>query len=290
MTIFCRILTCVVRAAHFLSDRMAIRFLYRLQLGRWPDLDKPKTFTEKLQWLKLHGSWMVGAMFWADKLKVRDWIAKRVSPDILIPLLATFDAPSEMYDGIHNIFVQPMMIKCSHGSHCGVYIRDQLAEDMDAIERSVTRWMRRNWFWVGREWPYKLTTPMIFCEKWLGDADGNPPDDYKWMCFNGRARVLQLHRKRGDVHHIDFYDRHGEKYPFGRAGYPNNGPMSIPTDGFGDMIRIAERIAQGTQYLRVDLYYVGGKVYFGEITLYDSSGFGAYTHYGDIALGGLLQL
>jgi len=283
-----RILLRAVRAAHFLSDRAAIRLLYRLQLGRWPNLDVPQLFTEKLQWLKLHDGRAIDWMC-VDKIASRGLMAEAVGPDVLIPLLATFESPSEMYDGIHEIPLQPMMIKCSHGSHCGLYIRDQLA-DVDAIERRVARWMGRNWFWVGREWPYRDLWPRILCEQWIGDDDGNPPDDYKWMTFNGRARVLQLHRKRGGVHRIDFYDRRGIKLPWGRDGYANDGPASIPTTGFAEMIRIAERIAQGTKYLRIDLYYTGGRIYFGEITLYDSSGFGAYTRGGDAVLGELLRL
>lgn len=289
MSIIQRILTRAVRAAHFLSDRTAVRLLYRLHLGCWPDLEQPKQFTEKLQWLKLYDRKAIQLCL-ADKQEARTFIGAIVSPDVLVPLLASYESPAEMYDGIHDLPLQPMVIKCSHGSHCGVAIKDQLGADMDWIERQMCRWMGRNWFWVGREWPYKFMTPKIICQQWIGDAEGNPPDDYKWMCFGGHARVLQLHRKRGGFHHIDFYNRHGFKLPFGRVGYPNDGPVSIPTVGFVEMIRIAERIAQSTRYLRVDLYYTGGRVYFGEVTLYDSSGFGAYTRGGDAALGAMLQL
>jgi hypothetical protein len=284
-----RILIRAVRAAHFLSDRTAIRFLYRLILGRWPNLDKPVLFTEKLQWLKLNDwDWVVEN--WVDKLAVREWVANRVDPDLLIPLLKVLDHPFELFTEIHKVPIQPMMIKCTHGSHCGVYVKDQLSVDEVALEKRFRRWMRRNWFWHGREEPYRCLTPKILCEQWIGDADGTPPDDYKIMCFGGRAKVIQVHRKRPDGHHVDFYNRAGVKLTIALKGFKNDGPTRIPAQRLARMIPIAERLAQGTKYLRVDLYNACGRVYFGEITMYDSSGFADYTNGGDVILGGLLDI
>jgi hypothetical protein len=277
-----------VRAAHFLPDRWAILFLYRLQLGRWPNLAAPQLFTEKLQWMKLHDRNPLYRI-WVDKLAVRRWIAEHIGQRLLIPALAFFDCPVEMAEQIHNIPVQPMMIKCSHGSHCGIHIRDQIAVDMDAIMWRVMRWTWRDWYWYGREWPYKGLKPKILCEKWIGAEDGTPPVDYKLMCFNGRARVIQIHQKKRYGHQIDFYDTGGYKLPFGLHGYANCGPAHAEIPQLARMIEIAERIAAGTRYLRVDLYVVGGQVFFGEITMYDSSGFGRYTNGGDRILGELLQ-
>ncbi len=283
-----RILLRAVRSARFLPDRWAIALLYRLTVGRWPNIRAPATFTEKLQWLKLHDRNPLYKI-WVDKCAVRAWIADKVGPDALIPVLAFFDEPLEMADTIYDIASQPMILKCSHGSHCGIFLPSQVGAGMEKIAWRMQRWMWRSWYWYGREWPYRGLTPMILCEKWLGDRDGNPPNDYKVMCFNGRARVLQLHRKRGGVHHIDFYDMCGYKLPFGLEGYPNDGYSHVTVPLLWRMREIAENVAEGTRYLRVDMYMVSGRVYAGELTLYDSSGFGRYTGNGDAYLGGLLQ-
>ena len=262
--------------------------MYRLQLGRWPNIRAPSTFTEKLQWLKLHDRELLYRV-WADKLAVRGWIARHVGPEILIPLLDTFDFPFEI-EGIFDMPVQPMVVKCSHGSHCGVFLRNQLATDEVGLERRFWRLMGRDWFWHGREWPYRGLTPKILCEKWIGEPDGTPPVDYKIMCFNGRAQVLQIHQKKDYGHQVDFYDKAGYKLPFGLKDYSNNGPAHPKIPQLARMIEIAERIAARTRYLRVDLYVVSEQVYFGEITLYDSAGFGHYTLGGDQILGELLNL
>lgn len=289
MSIVRRILIRAIRSARFLPDRWAVRFLYRLILGRWPNIRAPSLFTEKLQYLKLHDRNPLYRV-WADKYAVRDWIRRNIGPEVLIPCFGDFETVHELSNSWMAMPMEPTIIKASHGSHCGVYVANRFAADAEPVCRAMARHMRRDWYWHGREWPYRDLVPRILCEKWIGAPDGTPPDDYKIMCFNGRARVLQIHRKRGGAHRIDFYDMDGYKLPFGLDGHPNNGPAHVIIPLLGRMVEIAERIAAGTRYLRVDLYVVGGQVFFGEITLYDSSGFGRYTNGGDRILGELLHM
>lgn len=257
---------------HFLPTPVFLRAAYWLMTGRRLNLDKPETFCDWLNWLKLHGR-LERCQPLADKLDARDIVRRTIDGVHRVPLLDVYYSVDELYvrwDALPDRFV----LKCTHGSHCGFVVPDKSAVDRDAICIQMAKWMRRSWFWYGREPQYVGIAPRIIAEAHIGTG-AHPPDDYKVMCFGGRAEVIQLHRKRGRETRIDFFDRHGQRLPITKPGYLSSQRYEIPHEDVGRLIPVAEALASAidTPYVRVDLYLVGKRVYFGEATLCDSAGF-----------------
>ena len=246
-----------------------LKLLYRSELGKKLDLKHPTSFNEKLQWLKLHDKNPDYGVY-ADKYAVRAHVEKTLGAQYLVPLLGVYDSPAEInWDALPERFV----VKCTHGSHCSLLCRDKASFDRAEAVGKLGRWLRKSWYWLGREWPYRLIErPRVIVEEFLGSSD-NPPPDYKVMCFGGTPQILQVHSKTASGGHaIDFYDMEGRLLPFRKCGFPNAGPERMDMSPFGEMLDLARRLSQGFVYLRADFYLLDGRVYFGEMTFFDSSG------------------
>ena len=133
--------------------------------------------------------------------------------------------------------------------------------------------MRSNFYWRGREWPYKNVEPKIVCEKYMVDESGNQLKDYKIFCFNGEPRLVQVDYDRFTNHRRNLYDLEWN-YLHASIGYPSDPQVVIPKPQCLDgMLSVARRLSEGFTHVRVDLYNINGQVYFGELTLYHGSGF-----------------
>ena len=254
---------------HCIPARWYLTVAYWLETGRWIDWDKPETFSDKLQWLKLYGGTQRYAHL-VDKAAVRDWVAQLIGREYLVPSLGAYDRPEQIP---WHALPDRCVIKCTHGSHCGIVLDGKAPPDRQAVIRKLRKWQRRNWYWFGREPAYRDLAPRILIERYLGGDD--PPDDYKIMCFSGRAEVVQLHRKSGRETRIDFFDRNGVRIDMRKPGYRRSQRLEIPHCDLAKLLPVAERIASAIDvpYVRVDLYLVRGQVYFGEVTFFDSAGF-----------------
>ena len=254
-----------------LDDRAYIEKIYRAKMGKPLNLENPQLFNEKLQWLKLYDRNPLYTQL-VDKYRVREYIAEKIGEEYLIPLLGVWDDPDEIdFDALPDQFV----LKCNHNSGTGMCIcRDKSKLDYDKVRKELRKALKENFFYRHREWPYKNVHPKIVCEKYLAEiAQSEAPLDYKFACFNGKMRYVEVHVGRFLDYFANFYDENGNILPYGEAAHPPrfDSVVTLPKS-FDRMIEIAEKLAGEIAFLRVDLYCVNEKIYFGELTFYDAAG------------------
>ncbi len=249
------------------SDREFIEMLYERNIGRRPDLDDPKTFTEKLQWLKLNYR-DPDIPLASDKYEAKKYIERRGFPELLIPTLAVYDSADEINpDDLPDKFI----IKATHGSGWNYICRDKKSFNLKTKKKVMNSWLRQNLYVYGREWNYKVQKPRLIVEPLIDDK---PLVDYKFLCFNGKCKAVQVNHDDGGIHYVDYYDDEWNLFPdMGSGTAPIFGrPLAKPAV-FEEMKAIAEKTAADFPFVRVDLYDVNGKIYFGEMTFFPGSGF-----------------
>ncbi|MBR1601006.1 MAG: glycosyltransferase, partial [Alphaproteobacteria bacterium] len=250
---------------------------YREELEHWYErlhhkklnLNNPKTFNEKIQWLKLYASTPIKTRL-ADKYLVRDWVKETIGEKYLIPLLGVYDSFDEInFDGLQNQFV----IKCNHGSGYNIIVKDKSQIDKDEIRSKLTRWMNENFaFRVGTELQYKNMQPKIIIEQMIKNEKAEDLNDYKFYCFNGVVKYVQVISERiNGTHKVSFYDMNWKKQPWWDNVF-YEGKVEKPKK-IDEMVMLAEKMCQGFCFVRVDLYYLDtNEIYFGEMTFSPSSG------------------
>ena len=267
------------------ADELYLRLVFRVKIGHRLDLENPKTFNEKLQWLKLNDRNPLYTRL-ADKYLVKEWVAERIGENYIVPTLGVWDSFDDIdFDTLPEQFV----LKCTHDSGGLVICRDKATLDIGAARRKIERSLGKNYYYNGREWPYKNIQPRILAEEFLEpveskDIDSNAagsglsgrlgvvPDDYKFFCFDGKVRLLFVATGRGSGDtRFDFYNEHFEHMPF-LNGHPNADIEPSRPETFEMMVELAERLSIGIPHVRVDFYDVGGRIYFGEMTFYHFSG------------------
>lgn len=259
---------------NYMDDGKYIKKMFKYMMGYDLDLDNPKTFNEKIQWLKLYDRRPEYTMM-VDKYEVRKYIADKLGKEYLIPLLGVWDNPDEIdFASLPNQFV----LKCNHNSGLGMCIcKDKSALNIARVKEKLRKGLKQNYYLTAREWPYKNVQRRIIGEKYM--VHESKPDkalvDYKFFCFNGVADSVMvcLDRETGNPKFYFFdkkwnlkrYNEHGKDTPH---DFTLPRPRCIET-----MFSIAEILSEGIPYVRVDLYYINGKTYFGELTFFPDSGF-----------------
>lgn len=263
----------LIKRCYFLfPDRFYLKLLYRLELGRSLDLERPKRYTEKLQWLKLHDRNPLYTKL-VDKLSVKDYVSTCIGDEYVIPTLGVWDRFDEIdWDRLPDKFV----LKTTHGGGgSGVVICDgKNLFDKDRAKAILTRSLKQSIYPTLREWPYKDVPHRIIAEQ-LIDKDPVYDDvpDYKFYCFHGVPKVLLIASNRYTTHNFDYYDMDFRPLDItSNMGSNSSVRRTIPAC-FDEMKRVAAKLSQGFPHLRVDLYSSNNRVYFGELTFYDSSGF-----------------
>ncbi|MCG2461179.1 glycosyl transferase [Flavobacteriaceae bacterium F89] len=255
-------------------------------LGYTLNLKNPKSLNEKAQWLKLHDRSPLHVTC-ADKFAVRDHIKEKIGEKYLIPLvLSTTDieeiAPENLPD-------YPVIIKTNHNSGGVTIVKDKNTMDWLKIRDTLKEQLRSNYGDGKGEWQYKDIKPCIIIEKLLLDKSGNIPPDLKLHCFNGKLKFVQVDLDRAIDHKRNLYD---ENWSFLDCTwrYKNGRDIKKPKV-FDEMVAVAEKLAQDFIYVRVDLYNLEDKIYFGELTFHTESGFGKFEpQEWDYKLGKMLQL
>lgn len=259
---------------NFFSDRFVIKLLWWVRTGKKIDLGNPTTFNEKIQWLKLYDKKDKYSQL-VDKYKVRNYIANLIGEKYLVPLIGVWDSVEEIpFDSLPNQFV----LKCNHNAAVGLTIcRNKDLLDTKRTKSEIKKGMRRNFYFSSREWAYKNVERKIICEKYLNDSFRKELRDYKFFCFNGKAKLIYV--SEGLEHHdtakISFFDLKGNSVPFHRNDYKEFSESIEFPQTLDEMIRIAEIIAADVNaaFVRVDLYSVDNQVFFSEITFYPNSGY-----------------
>ena len=267
----------------FLPDKPYLSLRYRCLMGHWIDWKKPKTFTEKLQWLKVY-DYKPEYTRMVDKLAAKDYVAERIGEEYIIPTLGVWNRVEDIdWDSLPDQFV----LKTTHGGGgCGVVVCSDKThfDKAKAIEKLQTS-MHSNAGKTYRERPYLNVPRKIIAEKFMAErrakvnTKNSDLPDYKFFCFNGEPHYCQVIRDRNTKETIDFYDMEWNHMPFvGLNPVAKNGvePVAKPVH-LEQMKVICRRLSKDIKFSRIDLYVIDDKEYFGEITFYPAAGFGEFT-------------
>ncbi len=272
-----------------IPDKHYLKLLFRLRMKEKLNLDNPKTFNEKLQWLKLFDRKEIYTSM-VDKYEAKQYVSSIIGDEYIVPTLGVWNTFDEInFDELPRQFV----LKCTHDSGGVVIVKDKEQIDLKKVRKIINESIKNNYYYYSREWPYKNIKPRIIAEEYLKDADGLGIKDYKFFTFNEKPKILRIltnGESYGDKKYSDHFDMEANWLPF-KSGHDNaEVTPSIPKQ-FDKMRNIAEKLAQGTIHLRVDLYEVNDKIYFGEMTFYHWSGCVPFEpKEWDYYLGSLLQL
>jgi hypothetical protein len=253
-----------------LSDERFLRMIYFIKFHKPLNLKNPQTFNEKLQWLKLNDRKPEYTMM-VDKYAVKDYVAGIIGEKYIIPTLDVWDRPEDIdWNKLPNQFV----LKTNHdGGNFGVVVcKDKTTFNKEKAIKRLRASLKRNVYMFGREWPYKNVNRKIFAEQYIEDNASNDLPDYKFFCFDGEVKALFIgtERESKDVK-FDFFDA-----DFNHLDIVQTHPMSGKTipkpENFEEMKEIATKLSKGIPHVRVDLYNVNGRIYFGEMTFYHHGG------------------
>ena len=255
-----------------LGDQEYLSKMFYAYLGHELNLKNPKTFNEKIQWLKLYNRKPEYTMI-VDKYMVRDYIAEKLGDEYLIPFLGVWDDPDEIdFGALPNQFV----LKCNHNSGTGMCIcKDKSKLDIQSVKKNLWKGLKEDYFLTSREWPYKDVPRKIIAENYMVDESGVELKDYKILCFNGKPDNIMVctGRSSGNVRYY-FFDRNWNflKYQHVDVDIPDDFKLPKP-EHLDEMFKIADVLCKGFPLVRVDLYQADNRVYFGELTFYPDSGF-----------------
>lgn len=259
-----------------LPDRMFIDIRYFLTFHKMIDWKNPKTYNEKLQWMKLYDRNPEYTML-VDKYEVRKFVADTIGDEHLIPCYGVWDS----FDDIDfNQLKYPFVLKCTHDSGSVVICKDKNNLNMVQMRKHFQECLKSDdCYFGGREWAYKNVKPRIIAEKFMVDDSGVGLKDYKFFCFDGKVKAMFIATDRGvegqDVK-FDFFDENFNHLPF-KHGHENAEHVPKKPERFDEMIKLAEKLSKGLRAVRVDLYNINGKIYFGEMTFYHHCGFVPFT-------------
>lgn len=261
--------------APLIPDKLFIKLKWRQLMNYSLNLDNPKTFNEKLQWLKLHGRRPEYTQM-VDKCEAKKYVAAIIGEEHIIPTIAVYESVEDIdLNALPNKFV----LKCTHDSGGVVVCRDKKVLDMESAKQKLQQGLKQKFYWQTREWPYKNVKPRIIAEQYMEDESGYELKDYKFFCFNSRCEFFKIDFDRQKNHHANYFSRDCELMPFGEAHFPPdyNRRLNMPSN-LDEMINKAELIAASVNnaFVRVDLYNINGHIYFGEITFYPASGIGKF--------------
>lgn len=282
------------RVPQLIPDKLFLQVKYRAQMGRWLELSNPRTFTEKINWLKLYNRKNEYTEM-VDKYAVKKYVALRIGGEHIIPTLGIWDKPEQIeWDSLPDQFV----LKTTHGggSNGVVVCTDKLHFNKDAAIQKLNRSLASDIYMYFREWPYKNVPRRIIAETYMKDDNapaGSDLSDYKFFCFNGEPKFCQVIRDRHSKETIDFYDMGWTHQAFvGLNPVARNGLTPVVRPAKLELMKdICKKLAKDIPFVRVDLYVINESVYFGELTFYPASGFGVFTpSEWDAKLGELLKI
>lgn len=263
--------------SRFYSDEKFLKRIFKLSMGKELNLDNPQTFSEKLQWLKLHNRKPEYTQM-VDKYAAKEYVASIIGEKYIIPTLGVWDKFEDIdFDELPNQFV----LKTTHGGgNTGVVIcKDKRCFDVNKAQRRLNESLKQDIYTTLREWPYKDVKHRILAEEFLSlDNPNSTLADYKFFCFNGEPKYCQVIAGReSGVPTIDWYDRDWNHLPFHEPkDYPFSEKGHRRPHCLSEMWNLAAQLSQGLPFLRVDFYEINNTVKFGELTFFPTSGMGGF--------------
>lgn len=253
-----------------LSDKAYLKLRYYASTGKKLRLKKPQTYNEKLQWLKLHDRRPEYTEM-VDKYAVKEYVANLIGKEYVIPTLDVWDRFDDIdFDALPDKFV----LKCTHDSGGLVICRDKATFNKEAARAKIEKCLKRDFYFHGREWPYKNVPHRIIAEEYMEDSETKELRDYKFFCFGGTPRMLFIATERMNKNEetkFDFFDMDFNHLDV-RNGHPNADVPPKAPQNFEEMKNLAAKLSQNIPHVRVDFYEVNGKTYFGELTFFHWSG------------------
>ncbi len=254
-----------------LTDRLVITCQFRNVFGRKLDLKNPSTYNEKLQWAKLYDRNPQYRKL-VDKFEVKEIVAKKIGKQHIIPTYGVWDSPDAIdFESLPDSFV----LKSTHDSHSTIICTSKKQFDKEKAKHELGLSLKRDYFYGGREWPYKRLQPRIIAEKYMVDNTFHELRDYKFFCFNGEPKAMYIATDRYNPEKptaFDFFDMQFTHLPI-IQGHPNADTVPEKPANFEKMKEMARILSKGMMHVRVDFYDINGEVYFGELTFYHFSGF-----------------
>lgn len=253
------------------SDKQYLKVLFRKFMGSELNLECPKTFSEKLQWLKLYDH-NPDYTKMVDKYEAKKYVADIIGEEYIIPTFAVYDSTREID---LNALPDKFVLKCTHDSGSVAICKNKETFNKEEAFAMLDKGLSKNFYWENREWPYKNVKPRIIAEAFLQDDETQELRDYKFFCFNGEVKALFIAEDRqGDKDtSFDFFDPDFRHLDIRKGHHPNAQISPKKPLSFEKMKEMAEKLSQNIPHLRVDFYEANGKIYFGELTFTSGSGF-----------------
>ncbi|MDE7341037.1 MAG: glycosyl transferase [Lachnospiraceae bacterium] len=256
----------------FIPDRIYLKILYGIKVGKKLNLHNPQTFSEKIQWLKLYDRNPEYTIL-VDKYEVKKYVADKIGEKYIIPTLGVWNKFEDIdFDLLPDQFV----LKCTHDSGGLVICKDKSKLDIKKIRKKMTRSLRNNYYYIFREWPYKNVKPKIIAEKYMAERGKIVPEDYKVYCMNGMPRYIVVFHNRfsknGQLSET-VYDTNWIPQNFSLNGHFSISNIVQPRpECLDELLNICTILCQGISQVRIDFYIIENNIFFGEITLYAASG------------------
>lgn len=260
----------ILRILSFIPDKQMLSLQYRIKMGQRLNLNNPQTFTEKLQWYKLYYRDPVMTKC-ADKHLVREYLAERGYKDLSCVEYGVYDKPEDI-----NLSELPkrFVLKTTNGSGTNIICKDKSKFDLQKNQKELHDWLKRDCYGLGREWAYKDIEPKIIAEEYLEDEENefDGINDYKFICFNGKVHYVVFDADRYVGHKRSIFDAEWNYIDVG-TDCEKLGDTVLKPEGFEEMKKIAEDLSKDFPFVRVDLYWVNHRAYFGELTFYPWTGY-----------------
>ena len=268
---------------NWMSDKYFLSVLWKMLMGYELNWKNPKTFNEKLQWLKLYDRNPLYTLL-VDKYRVKQWVSEKIGDKYVIPTLSVYDSVDDInLDSLPDKFV----LKCNHDSGSVVICRDKTCFDFEYAKRKLAAGLKQNFYWNAREWPYKNVKRCIFAEEFIEDSPMKEMrecghgltsfvglKDYKWFCFSGEPQIMYISNDRSETPTTNVYDMDFNPLPL----FIKDPPAAISPGKparFDKMKAFAAILSEGIPQVRVDFYDNDNDILFGEMTFFHDGGFSA---------------
>ena len=260
----------ILKILKIIPDKLMLKWQYKIKMGEKLNLKTPKRYTEKIQLYKLnyHNPIMKKC---ADKYKVREYLEEKGLNELAPKLYGVYEKSEDIEEEkLPNKFV----IKTTNGSGTNIFCKDKNQFQLSDYKDKLNKWLKTDFYNLGREWAYKDAEPKIIVEELLEDKQNkfSGINDYKFLCFNGKVEYIVLDLDRFVEHKRNIYDKNWN-YIEVKTDCNTLGDVVSKPEGLEEMIEIAEKLSKDFPAVRVDLYWVNNRPYFGEMTFYPWTGY-----------------
>ena len=264
----------LLKKVKILPAPLYMKIYYRYYTGKKLDLKNPGEFNAKIQWIKIYYRPKILSQL-VDKYAVREYVREKIGAQYLNELIAVYNSAADVnFDQLPDQFV----IKAVHGYNFNLIVSDKRKLNRRNARFKMYKWMSRNQYWRGGlEWAYKAVKPRLIAEKYLAELGKEDLVDYKFYCFDGIPRFVQIDVDRNTGHKRAYYDPNWNPLPFNNRHYKKVTEKLDRPPKFSEMLEVCQKLAKNFPFVRVDLYNLSGRILFGEMTFYPGDGRLEYT-------------